>query len=154
MPEVSSAYEWRGRAVIDRDGEKVGKIDAIYLDQQTDTPEWALVNTGLFGSKSSFVPLTGAAPHGENVAVTVTKDQVSEAPKVDPGQELTPDEEAELYRHYGVDYADFRAEADPVSAEGDPAAAGLSAGGDETGSESQGRLQRYVVADEEEADDR
>ena len=42
--------------MVDRDGDKIGNIDAIYLDDETGEPEWALVNTGLFGTKSSFVP--------------------------------------------------------------------------------------------------
>lgn len=51
MSELSSAYEWEGRTVVDSDGEKIGKIDAINLEHALD-PVWALVNTGLFGTKS------------------------------------------------------------------------------------------------------
>src|SRR5919205_2458430 len=79
----TDVYDWRGRTVVDRDGEKIGKLDEIYLDRQTNTPEWALVNTGLFGSKSSFVPLKGAAPSGEDVRVAYAKDQVKDAPSID-----------------------------------------------------------------------
>ena len=74
--ETTHAYDWQGRTLKDRNGDKIGTIDALYVDQETDKPEWALVNTGLFGSKASFVPLAGA----------------------------TPREEAELFRHYGIDY--------------------------------------------------
>ncbi len=104
MPDMTSAYEWEGRTLKDRDGDKIGKIDALYLDQETDRPEWALVNTGLFGKKSSFVPLAGASPRGEDVIAQVEAAQVKDAPKIDPDEELSEQQEAELFRHYGVDY--------------------------------------------------
>jgi uncharacterized protein YrrD len=50
--EMTHAYDWHGRTLKDRNGDKIGKVDAVYLDEQTDKPEWALVNTGLFGTKS------------------------------------------------------------------------------------------------------
>jgi hypothetical protein len=78
-------------------------------------PEWAAVGTGLFGRKLTFVPLAGAEPQGEQpglvesavdvIRVPVTKDQVKDAPRVDPDEELSPAEEERLYRHYGMDYS-------------------------------------------------
>jgi uncharacterized protein (TIGR02271 family) len=105
---VSEAYGWRGRTVVDRDGDKIGKLDEVYLDEQTGRPEWALVNTGMFGTKSSFVPLAGAAADGDDVRVQFEKAQVKDAPNVDQGQELTQDEESALYSHYGLDYGEAR----------------------------------------------
>jgi uncharacterized protein (TIGR02271 family) len=96
--------EWRGRTLVDAQGDKVGKVDEIYLDEETGRPEWALVNTGLFGSKSSFVPLAGAAPEGDDVRVSVDKEQVKDAPRVEPDGALSQQEEAQLFRHYGVPY--------------------------------------------------
>ena len=101
---------WRGRTVVDSDGEKIGKLDEVYLDEQTGRPEWARVNTGLFGSKSSFVPLAGASPTGDDVQVRFAKEQVKDAPNVDEGQELSQDEEASLYSHYGLDYGESRSD--------------------------------------------
>jgi uncharacterized protein (TIGR02271 family) len=100
---MTHAYDWQGRTVIDRNGDKIGKIDAVYVDQQIDKPEWALVNTGLFGTKSSFVPIAGASPRGEDVVVQVEAQQVKDAPKMDTDQELSEQQEAELFRHYGID---------------------------------------------------
>jgi uncharacterized protein (TIGR02271 family) len=108
MTEVTEAYEWRGRTVVGREGEKIGTLDEIYLDQQTGKPEWALVNTGLFGAKSNFVPLTGARPAGGDVRVAFSKDQVKDAPKIDPEGELSWSEEATLYGHYGLEYSEQR----------------------------------------------
>ena len=57
MTQVTDAYEWKGRTLIDSDGQKIGEIDEIYLDAETGEPEWATVTTGLFGTKTSFVPI-------------------------------------------------------------------------------------------------
>jgi uncharacterized protein (TIGR02271 family) len=94
----------RGQDVYDRDGDKIGTIEEIYLDAQTGEPEWALVNTGMFGTKSSFVPLQQADEDGETLRVPYEKSQVKDAPSMDPDGELSPEEESALYAHYGLDY--------------------------------------------------
>ena len=100
--EVTEAYELRGRDMVGRDGEKIGKLEEVYLDPRSGQPEWATVNTGLFGTKQSFVPLAEAEPARGNVVVPYSKDQVKEAPSIDPDGELSPEEEEGLYTHYGV----------------------------------------------------
>ena len=98
---------WRDRDLIDNDGDKIGKIDDIYLDRETDQPEWAVVTTGLFGMKRTFVPLQEATPDQDGIRVPFEKATVKDAPKIDPDGELSRDEEQTLYRHYGRDYADY-----------------------------------------------
>jgi uncharacterized protein (TIGR02271 family) len=129
MTETTHAYDWQGRTLQDRNGEKIGKIDALYVDQQTDKPEWALVNTGLFGTKSSFVPIAGASPRGEEVMVQVEAQQVKDAPQMDSDQELSEQQEAELFRHYGIDYT---AEGSVTATENGPSTAGRGAVGYDT----------------------
>lgn len=104
MPAMTDAYQWQGRTMVGSDGEKIGKIAEIYEDPATGKPEWATVNTGLFGMKSHFVPLAGASPTGEDVRAEVTKDQVKDAPSVDPDGELSEAEERRLFEHYNVPY--------------------------------------------------
>jgi uncharacterized protein (TIGR02271 family) len=117
MPDINTVRAWEGRTMVDRDGNPVGSINAIYLDDQTGQPEWALVNTGLFGTKSTFVPLAQAAPTGENVQVPYDKRLIKDAPRVDVDQHLSETEEQQLWRHYGLDYdsADRRAASDDVA---------------------------------------
>ena len=103
---MTHAYDWQGRTVLDRNGDKIGKVVSLYVDELTDRPEWALVNTGLFGTKSSFVPIAGASPQGEDVVVQVEAQQVKDAPKLDTEEGLSEQQEAELFRHYGIDYTD------------------------------------------------
>ena len=90
--------------MIDRDGDKIGKIDDVYEDKQTGRPEWALVNTGLFGTKRTFVPLHDAQPTGEDVRVPLEKGHVKDAPSIEADGELSESEERRLYTHYGVAY--------------------------------------------------
>lgn len=104
MPEMTEPYEWKGRTILGSDGEKVGKISEIYEDPQTGKPEWATVSSGLFGTKSNFVPLAGASPDGEDVRAQVTKDQVKDAPGIENDGELSEQEEVRLFEHYGVPY--------------------------------------------------
>jgi uncharacterized protein (TIGR02271 family) len=110
MPQTEEILAWRGHDLLDADGAKVGTIEEIYLDAETDAPEWALVTTGMFASKRTFVPLSQATSEGDGVRVPVTKDQVKGAPKVDPDGELSQREEAELYRHYGMAYSEARSD--------------------------------------------
>jgi uncharacterized protein (TIGR02271 family) len=107
-PGASEVSSWRGRTMSGSDGEKIGTIDEIYLDAETGRPEWALTSTGLLGTKSKFVPLIGASTAGEEVRVQYSKDQVNDAPGVDPDGELSREEESALYRHYGLEYSESR----------------------------------------------
>ncbi|WIX77823.1 PRC and DUF2382 domain-containing protein [Amycolatopsis carbonis] len=89
-------------AVVDPDGNKIGKVGNVYLADATREPEWITVKTGLFGSKESFVPLSGANVDNDGIHVNVAKDQVSEAPRIDADGHLSSTESADLYRHYGL----------------------------------------------------
>jgi uncharacterized protein (TIGR02271 family) len=104
MPEMTDAYQWQGRTMVGSDGEKIGKITDIYEDPETGKPEWATVSSGLFGTKSNFVPLAGSSPTGEDVRADVTKDQVKDAPGVENDGDLSEPEERRLFEHYGVPY--------------------------------------------------
>jgi uncharacterized protein (TIGR02271 family) len=104
MPDIDTVRSWQGATMVDPDGDKIGTIQAIYLDDQTGEPEWALVNTGLFGTKSSFVPLAQATDAGDQVQVPYEKQLVKDAPRVDTDQHLSEAEEQQLWRHYGLDY--------------------------------------------------
>jgi uncharacterized protein (TIGR02271 family) len=127
-PEMTQAYDWSGRTLKDRSGDKIGTIDAIYVDDQTNKPEWALVKTGLFSGKPTFVPLAGASPDGEDVLAQVDAQQVKDAPKPDADQELSEQQEADLFRHYGIDYT----EQGSVTATGAPGDAPAGAVGRDT----------------------
>jgi uncharacterized protein (TIGR02271 family) len=145
MPEMTDAYQWQGRTMVGSDGEKIGKISEIYEDPQTGKPEWATVASGLFGSKSNFVPIAGASPDGEDVRAQVTKDQVKDAPGVEADGELSEQEERRLFEHYGVPYTTEGS----TTAQGTPAGQGAPADGrgesvgrDTSGPETDGAMTR------------
>lgn len=104
MTTITDAYTWQGRELVGSDGEKLGTIKEIYEDTATGRPEWALVSSGLFGTRSHFVPIAAALPSGEDVKVNLTKDQVTDAPSVEGEGELTEADEQRLFEHYGVPY--------------------------------------------------
>lgn len=88
--------------VIGADGDKLGSINQVYTSDTTGDPAWVTVKTGLFGTQESFVPLSDASFDGDDIRVGVTKDAVRGAPRVDADGHLTPEEEDELYRYYGL----------------------------------------------------
>jgi hypothetical protein len=88
--------------VVSSDGDRLGSINQVYTSDTTGDPAWVTVKTGLFGAQESFVPLSDASFDGEDIRVGVTKDAVHGAPRVDSDGHLTPEEEDELYRHYGL----------------------------------------------------
>jgi uncharacterized protein (TIGR02271 family) len=104
MVDIDTVRAWRGKTMVDRDGGKIGPISDIYADDQTGQPEWALVSTGLFGTKQTFVPLAQASTAGDDVQVPYEKAKVKDAPRVDPDGRLSEAEEAELWDYYGLDY--------------------------------------------------
>ena len=114
-----------GRPVHGSDGQKIGQIGQIYLDDATGKPEWATVQTGLFGTKESFVPIVDAQLTDDGLKVPYDKDAVKDAPQVDAEQgHLSQSEEAELYRHYGMEYSQDRSDS------------GLPEGGNGSGDEA------------------
>jgi len=101
--EVQTLLQGGGN-VVSTDGDKIGSIGQVYLDDQTSEPEWVTTKTGLFGTAESFVPLAGATISGQDVVVAFGKDKVKDAPRVgDSDGHLTEEQEAELYRYYGLD---------------------------------------------------
>jgi uncharacterized protein (TIGR02271 family) len=107
-----------GKVVTDH-GEKVGGVGQIYVDDQTNEPDWVTVKTGLFGSAESFVPLQGARIDGDNIVVGYDQDTIKAAPRIDTDGSLSPEDEQALYRHYGLG-----------GAGGDLGASDRTAGGD------------------------
>ncbi|MFH5823122.1 DUF2382 domain-containing protein [Georgenia sp. AZ-5] len=89
-------------AVVGSDGEKLGTVGQVYLDDVTGQPQWVTVDTGLFGTSQSFVPLNQATIEGDTLRVPYDKDTVKDAPRVEDDGHLEPTEEEQLYRYYGM----------------------------------------------------
>ena len=93
-----------GMTVIGTDEEKLGRVDAVYYDNATDRPEWVSVRGGLFGTRVALVPLRRASHDDDVLRVPFDRVQLRHAPHHEPGCELSSEEEADLYRYYGVDH--------------------------------------------------
>src|SRR5687768_9965186 len=102
MISEQQARDIIGSTLLDSDGDKVGKVGQLFLDDQTGQPEWVAVNTGLFGTKESFVPLADATFSDGELRAPYTKSQIKDAPQIDAGGHLDESDEDTLYRHYGL----------------------------------------------------
>jgi uncharacterized protein (TIGR02271 family) len=133
MAQAQDILTWRGKNLVDTSGSKIGSIEEIYEDTDTGQPEWALVHTGLFGTKSTFVPLRDASQQGDSITVPYDKSLVKDAPGIEREGELSRDEEQRLYQHYSLDYGTGRS--DTGLPEGGAGTTGTSAGmtGTDTG---------------------
>jgi uncharacterized protein (TIGR02271 family) len=107
MPTLQEVQGWIGEDLIGQDHDKLGTIDQVYLDRETGEPSFVSVKTGMFGTRSSLVPIDGAGVHGDHIHVSFTKDQVKGAPNIDEDHDLSETEEQTLYEHYGIGYTGY-----------------------------------------------
>jgi len=104
MPDVDidTALEWRGRTVVDRNGERIGTLDELYLDER-DEPAWATVRAGVLGLRSSLVPLSDMKPVGEELEVPYDRQRVKDAPAIEPSEQVADEDADRLRQHYRLD---------------------------------------------------
>jgi uncharacterized protein (TIGR02271 family) len=101
MTSPNDAQQYIGRTAVDLEGNKIGKIGQVYLDDRTGDPLWVTVSTGLFGSRQSFAPISGSQFDGEDVRLPVSKDTIKDAPDVDDDEHISGSEQDALYEYYG-----------------------------------------------------
>ncbi|MBG6225074.1 uncharacterized protein (TIGR02271 family) [Arthrobacter sp. CAN_A2] len=153
-------------AVVTDQGDKVGSIGEVYLNDATETPTWVTVHTGLFGTKESFVPLEGAAVQDGRLVVAYPRDLIRNAPSIERDGHLSPEDKGVLYAHYGLDErttASAATTAEDVTASDDGAVTRERRGGGEpwmirseeqlrVGTEAyeaaRVRLRKYVITEE------
>jgi hypothetical protein len=157
--DIDTALDWRGRTVVDRDGDKIGTLKDIYLDER-ERPSWGAVDTGLFAMRQTLIPLGEAQLDDDVLQLPYDGDHVRNAPNVDPDVQLSEDEEQQLYRHYATpSTADDRDAAGAVAAGAGPEDSTEAADDAMTRSEEEvhihkrrrergrARLKKYVVTD-------
>lgn len=106
MDELMSA---RGQEVRSSDGEKIGAVEEIFVDEETGQPEWIGLGTGMFGTKRVLVPVAGASMSGDGFEVPYSTEQVKMTPDID-SDEISQETEAKLYSHYGLEYSEQRSD--------------------------------------------
>jgi PRC-barrel domain len=102
---VEDLKEWRGEDVLDPHSEKLGKLDEVYYDVETDRPAFAAVRSGTLSKHLTLVPLDGATVARGYVRVATDKERFKGAPSIAPDVELSSDDEAKSYGYYGLEYA-------------------------------------------------
>ena len=101
-PPPPSPSDWEGQTVLDREGDKIGKIEEIFLVEETGRPEWGLVKVGRIKSHATLVPLTRARPVDKGIEIAFGKDVVNEAPAIEPDEDPSEQQVNALYRHYRI----------------------------------------------------
>lgn len=100
-----SAADWHGKMLLDRDGQKIGKLQDVYVDVETDEPQFATVKEGFIGRHLTFVPLGGVQIGPDELQVPITRQQVRSAPDIEMhGEELSQADESTLYHHFEMNY--------------------------------------------------
>jgi PRC-barrel domain/Domain of unknown function (DUF2382) len=118
--DLDTILGWRGRTVLDRKGEKLGKVGELYLDDATDRPAYAGVRTGLLGRHESIVPLEGIVERDGDLVTPHDAELVRDAPALDPDDLALDDAEQErLARHYRAGEAERPAPAEDADADAD-----------------------------------
>lgn len=124
--------QMQGEAVYSSEGEKIGTVEEVFYDEQSNTPEWIGIGTGFLGTKRVLVPIEGATSGEDGLTVPFAKDQVKDSPDVD-GDEIGQDTEAELYAHYGLAYSERRSDSGlPEGGRGRSMDQGLSRGDEDS----------------------
>jgi sporulation protein YlmC with PRC-barrel domain len=105
MADHQDIGEWHGKTLVDRDGERIGKLEDVYVDVETNEPMFATVKEGLIGRHLTFVPLAGITIGPDNLQVAVSKEQVKSASNIElHGDELSRAPASTLYHHYQLNY--------------------------------------------------
>jgi uncharacterized protein (TIGR02271 family) len=117
MTQITSnnAGQIMGLTATDEHGDKIGKVEQVYLNDQTNAPEWVTISTGLFGKKESFAPLRNANFTDDKITLAVSKDAVKDAPQITDDGHLDETEQAELYRYYAAQLSGNTQYADRVT---------------------------------------
>ena len=96
--------ELNGATVTGKQGTELGAVENVYVDEHTGRLEWAAVNTSLWGTDVSLVPLATARYEAGILHLPYDEAQVSSGPHYHPGRALSAGDEQQLYDHYGIAY--------------------------------------------------
>ena len=109
MLNENQTTDFIGATMYSSDGDKIGKVGQLFLDDETGRPEFVTVNTGFLGTNESFVPVANATLAGDELRVPFTKDQVKDAPSIDTSGDghLDESEEQRLYEYYSMNRSAF-----------------------------------------------
>jgi len=136
MTDKRNIQDLLNATAFDAQGEKLGKINNLFVDDKTGQPTFIEVNHGLFGMSSSLVPLRGHRLNGDELKLAFDKDLIKDAPDIDFENQLTAADQETIYEHYHLTdvqdvetYVTDRPAADDSNLAGFAGAAGAGAAG-------------------------
>ncbi|MDQ5828118.1 MAG: PRC and DUF2382 domain-containing protein [Chloroflexota bacterium] len=96
-----------GYEVYDRNGEKIGKVDDLFVDEK-DSPEYIGVKMGFLGTRSTLIPmdLVTVDDSAGRLDVATDKETAKNGPTFDDDRKITPNFENEIYSYYGLQRAE------------------------------------------------
>lgn len=95
----------RGRKVVDREGDEVGKVDGILIDEKDKRVRFLEVGSGGFlgiGEEKRLIPVDAVTRvDDDRVHVDTTRGHIAGGPGYDPELERNPAYYGDLYGYYG-----------------------------------------------------
>ena len=104
MGNIENIRDWRGKDVLDGSGEKIGTVEDVYFDSETDEPRFLRVRAGRLRHRTVLVPTAGVTASPEQLTAAVSKKVLKDAPTLDPGGDLSTAYEEQLFGYYGLEY--------------------------------------------------
>jgi uncharacterized protein (TIGR02271 family) len=130
--------QYAGYTVYDPDGDKIGKVDDLFVDEN-DQPEYIGVKMGLLGTRSTLIPwqMVEVREADNSMVVSADDGHVKDGPTFDDDREITPEFESEVYSYYGLQQTggseDRGSYADYSSGDSGEVGPGMREGDTETG---------------------
>jgi uncharacterized protein (TIGR02271 family) len=90
-----------GYDVNDSSGNKIGKVDNVWVDDATNELEFVGVKTGWLMGKTHVIPVANAQIADGSIQVPFDEERIKNAPSFSGDDELSPDQEDEIYSYYG-----------------------------------------------------
>lgn len=103
MAEFNRIEDLANATAYDVDGDKVGGVKDVYVNDTTGQPDFVSVNHGLFGGGDSIVPLRGHTLKDGELRLAFPKERIEDAPDLDENGHLTTEDQEAFYRHYGLE---------------------------------------------------
>ena len=110
MSTRNAGRELEGRTVYSSDGEKLGKVDHVLMDE-AGAARYVEVKSGWFGMRRHTIPVTGFSSDRGNLITPYTKAQFESAPTFADDDEIGDEDQRTIDRHYGVDVRGWSDEA-------------------------------------------
>ena len=128
MADFNRIEDLANATAYDVNGDKVGGVQDVYVNDTTGQPDFVSVSHGLFGGGDSIVPLRGHTLENGDLHLAFAKDRIEDAPDLDENGHLTNADQEAFYRHYGLEGVEERTTYETGAAGAGAPAAGAAAG--------------------------